>query len=64
MEVIERVLNYSYRDDDDDDDDENTGQQSLSKKARLELVLVHCIVQSGHSFNFSNSKAQATAYYF
>ena len=61
MDVIERVLNYSYR---DDDDDENTGQQSLSKKATLELVLVHCIVQSGHSFNFSNSKAQATAYYF
>jgi hypothetical protein len=65
MDVTERVLNYSYRDDDDDDDDdENTVQESLSKNATRELVLVRCTVQSDHSFSSSNSNAQATAYCF
>ena len=61
MDIIKRVLNYSYGDNDDDDDDKNTVQQSLSKNATRELVLVHCIIKSGHRFNFSNSNAQITA---
>jgi len=63
VDVTEWVLNYSYRDD-DDDDDENTVQQSPNKNATRELVLVHCIVQSGYSFSSSNSNAQATAFCF